>query len=150
MSGALANLAADPRALRVCKKPVSVPAEFAAQDGVCETLEGPVRFQAGDAILTGVKGERWPVRRELFLSSYRPVPPTQSGENGRYIKLSSITHALRADRACDVPVGWQRDPLHAKPGDWLMRYADGSFGVIQDSVFRESYEPAPGETRWPP
>jgi hypothetical protein len=150
VTGDLPDLAADPRALRVSKKPTPVEVEFAAADGVCETLEGPVRFRAGDAILTGVQGERWPVRRDLFMASYRPVSPTLAGENGSYRKTPTLTYALRLDRPRDVPVSWQHDPLHGRPGDWLLRYADGSYSVIQDSIFRESYAPTSGETRWPP
>jgi hypothetical protein len=150
MTGDLPDLAADPRALRVCKKPAPVRVEFAAADGVCETLEGPVRFLAGDAILTGVQDERWPVRRDLFMSSYRAVPPTQAGENGSYRKTPTVTYALRLDRPRNVPVGWQHDPLQGRPGDWLLQYDDGTYGVIQDAIFRESYAPASGETRWPP
>jgi len=150
VSDKLPDLAADPEALRVCKKPIPVRAEFAIADGVCDTLEGPVHFRAGDAILTGVRGERWPVRRDLFLASYQPVPPTRPGENGAYRKAPSVTYALRLDRARDVPVGWQNDPLHGRPGDWLLQYADGTYSVIGDGVLRESYDPAAGENRWPP
>ena len=57
MSDELPNLRADPRALRVCKKPIPVRVEFATADGTCTTLEGPVRYRAGDAILTGVRSE---------------------------------------------------------------------------------------------
>lgn len=150
MTDPLPDLAADPRALRVCKKPDPLRADFAVSGGVCDTLEGPVHFQAGDAILTGTRGERWPVGRGQFLASYEPVPPTRAGENGAYRKAPSIAYALRLDRAREVPVGWQNDPLHGRPGDWLLQYADGSYGVVQDSIFRESYAPASGEGRWPP
>lgn len=150
MTDDLPDLAVNPRALRVCKNSTPVQAEFATADGVCETLEGPVRFCTGDAVLTGIQGERWPVRRDLFMASYRPVSPTLAGENGSYRKRPTLTYALRLDRARDVPVSWQHDPLHGRPGDWLLHYADGSYSVIQDSIFRESYAPASGETRWPP
>ena len=150
MTDNLPDLAADPRALRVCKKPIPVQVEFAATDGTCETLEGPVRFRAGDAILTGVQGERWPVSRENFLSSYQAVPPTQAGHNGAYRKDAAPAYAMRLDQRQDVPVGWQNDPLHGEPGDWLLQYADGTRGVLRDQIFRETYDPAPGEARWPP
>lgn len=150
MTGRLPDLAHDPRALRVCKKPIPVQVEFAAAEGVCETLEGPVRYQPGDAVLTGTRGERWPVRRDQFLSSYEPVPPTHGGENGSYRKTPSLTYALRLEAPLEVPVNWQDDALHGRPGDWLLHYADGAYGVIQDPIFRDSYAPAPGETRWPP
>jgi hypothetical protein len=146
----LPDLSADPRALRVRKKPLPLRVEFATADGVCETLEGPVQYRAGDAILTGTRGERWPIKRDSFAASYEPVPPTRAGENGAYRKTPSLAFALRLDRPRDVPVGWQNDPLHGKPGDWLMQYSDGSHGVIRDEIFRDSYAPVSGETRWPP
>lgn len=150
MTDELPDLHADPQALRVCKKPLPVPVEFTTADGVCATREGPVSYRAGDAILTGVRGERWPVERDWFSSSYQPVPPTRAGENGTYSKAPSLTLALRLDRPRDVPVGWQNDPLHGRPGDWLLQYADGSYSVIGDEVLRESYAPVADETRWPP
>jgi hypothetical protein len=36
--------------------------EFADNDIVCETLEGLVHFPVGDAILTEIRGERWPCK----------------------------------------------------------------------------------------
>jgi hypothetical protein len=139
-----------PNALHVCKLPIPVQAAFAAGDGVCQTLEGPVRYRAGDAIVTGSQGEHWPVRRDAFLATHDAVPPTHSGESGRYLKRPALARALRLDHPCEVPVGWQDDRLHGRPGDWLLHYADGSFGVVQDAIFRATYGPAPGETRWPP
>jgi hypothetical protein len=150
VSEAPPDLASDPRALRVIKRPDPVQAEFAPGDGVCETLEGAVQFRAGDAILTGVRGERWPVEREHFLASYAPVPPTRAGENGRYRKAPHIAHALRLDHAREVPVGSHGDLLHGHPGDWLLQHADGTYGVVQDDIFRATYAPASGEGRWPP
>jgi len=82
----LPDLTADPRALHVCKRPVPVPVAFALADGVCETLEGPVHYQKGDALLTGVQGERYPVRRDLFMAAYVPVPPAAMGQDGLYLK----------------------------------------------------------------
>jgi len=146
----LPDLTADRRALHVCKRPVPVPVAFALADGVCETLEGPVHYQKGDALLTGVQGERYPVRRDLFMAAYTPVPPAAMGEDGLYLKAPSVSLALRLDQALAVPVGWQNDPLQGRPGDWLLRYADGSHSVVRDPIFRASYGPAPQETRWPP
>jgi len=146
----LPDLAADPRALRVTKKPIPVQVEFATADGTCDTLEGPVRFCAGDAILTGVRDERWPVSREAFLSSYEAVPPTRPGSSGAYRKAATPAYAMRLTHRRNVPVGWQNDLLHGEPGDWLLQYADGTHGVLRDHIFRESYDPAADEARWPP
>lgn len=150
MSERLPDLGKNPQALRVCKKPLSVEVEFADKDGVCKTLEGEVRYRAGDALLTGGHGERWPVKRDSFAASYEPVQPTCAGQNGRYRKLPALAHALRLTESVEIPVGWQNDPLHGQPGDWLLLYSDGSYGVVQDGIFRETYAPADAEVRWPP
>jgi len=135
----------DPAALRVIKKPVSVGVAFAGQDGVCRTLEGAVAYRAGDAIVTAQTGESWPIARAKFDESYE-----ETGEPGRYRKRPTLAFALRLSNPAKVPAGWRADPLSAKPGDWVLAYADGGFGVVQDSIFRETYAPAPDETRWPP
>lgn len=149
MSG-LPDLAADPRALHVRKRPLPVQVAFAPAGGVCMTLEGPVHYRRGDAILTGMRGESWPVSRDGFLGSYEPIPPTASGQDGVYRKLPAPALALRLAGALSVPVGWQHNPLQARRGDWLLRYADGSHGVVDDAIFRETYEPGEQEHRWPP
>jgi len=125
-----------------------VPVAFAPADGVCQTLEGPVGMRAGDAVLTGVRGEQWPVQRHLFLASYAPEPPTEAGQDGLYRKIPSQTLALQLERPAAVPVGWQKDPLLGRAGDWLLRYADGSHGVVQDAIFRETYRPS-DDGDWP-
>ena len=144
------DLTAVAEALLVLKRPIPVPAKFPTTGGACQTLEGNVGYQTGDAILTGTRGEQWPVRRDLFLASYDPIPPTTPGTDGLYRKRPTPAHALRLTHPLSVPVGWQDDPLQGRPGDWLLRYEDGSHGIVQDAIFRETYEPAPGETRWPP
>lgn len=37
------------------------------------TLEGPLRVSDGDWIITGVKGERYPCRDDIFRMTYEPV-----------------------------------------------------------------------------
>lgn len=44
---------------------------------VCPTLEGPFIVRPGDWIITGVKGERWPVKPDIFKASYEPVEPVK-------------------------------------------------------------------------
>lgn len=137
----LDDLLAGPDAVRVRKRPVPVEVVFATNNGLCETLEGPVRYRAGDAILTGKRGEQWPVARASFDASYAAIAPTRHGQNGAYRKQAGGARAVRLGHAIDVPVGWKSDPLHGKAGDWLLRYDNGDFGLVQDDVFRESYDP---------
>jgi hypothetical protein len=40
------------------------------------TLEGPVGAHASDWVVQGVKGEFWPVRRDIFQETYEPAEGT--------------------------------------------------------------------------
>lgn len=122
------------------KRPVPVEVAFAAADGTCATLEGAVSYRAGDAIITGVDGECWPVGRAAFLATYTPVAPTVAGEDGRYLKRPSVVRALRLTAPVAVPVGAAGDRLDGHAGDWLVRYGAASFGVVKDTIFARTYD----------
>ena len=55
------------------KKPIVIEAIVAASAGEVETLEGVMTYDAGDFIITGIMGERYPCKREIFLETYEPV-----------------------------------------------------------------------------
>ena len=52
------------------KKPILVDFEFAGEDGEIETLEEIMSYKKGDAIITGVKGEKYVCRRDIFDQTY--------------------------------------------------------------------------------
>jgi hypothetical protein len=67
------------------KKPVVIEAEqwfpgtvvngviirsLSDQTGVIETLEGNMKVNPGDWIITGVKGERYPCKPDIFAETY--------------------------------------------------------------------------------
>ena len=56
--------------MKAIKKPIEVDFEFAKEDGEVETLGGKVKYKKGDAIITGVKGEKYPCRRDIFDQTY--------------------------------------------------------------------------------
>jgi hypothetical protein len=68
--------------------------------------------RAGDALLTGPHRERWPVRRERFDAAY----------------------------AASVKVGWQDSPVEGGPGDWLVQYGPGNFGIVAAVIVDATYE----------
>lgn len=43
--------------------------------GRVQTLEGPIFARAGDWIVTGVRGEHYPVKPHIFDEIYEPVDP---------------------------------------------------------------------------
>ncbi|EGP0013622.1 TPA: PGDYG domain-containing protein [Enterococcus faecium] len=58
------------RTVRATKKPISVIAEQVTEVTVVQTIEGPLTAQPGDWIITGVEGEKWPVKKEIFEKTY--------------------------------------------------------------------------------
>jgi len=125
-------------ALRVRKKPLPVPVRFARGGGICQTREGPVPYRTNDAILTGVKGEQWPVERATFEQRYRPLFDGSMGMDGDYVKDPIDVLAVQMDDAMRIPMRAGGE-LHGRPGDWLLQYAPGDYGVISDSIFRDTY-----------
>lgn len=124
-----------PNALQVCKLPLPVQARFAAVAGICGTLEGPVAYAAGDAILTGVQGEHWTMTRAKFDHAYVPL----AGVAGQYLKRPLNVWAAPLDSAIDVPLGDRRGTLHGVAGDWLLQYGPGDFGVVASDIFDKTY-----------
>ena len=56
--------------VKVRKAPVVVEAEKTSTDQYIETLEGVMKASAGDWIITGVDGERYPVKPDIFEKTY--------------------------------------------------------------------------------
>lgn len=138
-----------PQACRATKLPLPVQVDFAPDAGVCVTLEGPVSHAAGDAILTGVRGEHWPVARARFEQTYEAAPGTAAGQPGTYRKRPLAVMAVRLESAVAVTLGAGRGVLTAAPGDWLVQYGPGDFGVVAADIFGQTYRvvPAPSAGR---
>lgn len=135
----LPDLATDARAVRAIKRPIPVRVEFAVADGVCQTLEGLVSYRRGDAVFTGIAGESWPVSRERFEQRYVATDGTMPGGDGAYIKRHMEVFALRLEAAIEVPKAGG-GCLYGNPGDWLLQYAPDDYGIINDGIFRETYD----------
>lgn len=133
------DLRSDPAA-RPYIKVAEVDVIFADSSGHLQTIEGRVSYSAGDAILTGVQGEEWPVAREAFEASYEPVPPTVAGKSGRYSKKPRIVWAKQMPQDFTVLVGRCRDEISGNAGDWLTQYDPGDFGVVSNEIFQQTYQ----------
>lgn len=134
------DLSQHPKSKRVIKKPVSMKVVFAECGGVVRTLEGNVSYKAGDAIISGVKGESWPIQRARFFESYIPDGEVQPGAPGNYLKKPLVVWALQLEEPCTVKVGWKADPLQGGVGDWLVQYGKADFGIVNADVFAVTYE----------
>ncbi len=135
-----ADLARDPLARPARKRPLPVSVEFATEAGVLPTLEGPVRYRAGDALLTGIAGERWPMRRARFNAAYEPVAPTVAGAAGTYRRRPLVVWARRMSEPFSVRVGAAGDSLQGRAGDWLVQHGPGDYGIVAADLFGLTYD----------
>lgn len=55
------------------KKPVVIEAYQTDKVQVIHTLEGDMTAQIGDWIITGLRGEQYPCKPDIFEKSYEPV-----------------------------------------------------------------------------
>jgi hypothetical protein len=136
------SLAQDPQAQPVRKREIEAQVRFALHEEVVRTREGEVAAYPGDAILTGVAGEQWPVPKAAFARHYRAALGTTPGADGRYRSVALPVLARRMPAAFEVLMGDGRSTLHGRPGDWLVDYRDGQLGVVGAEIFAATYDGA--------
>ncbi|WP_175940381.1 PGDYG domain-containing protein [Caballeronia sp. BCC1704] len=135
------DLSVDPLARRVVKNE-AVTVEFAAAAGELMSLEGPNRYATGDAIVTGASGERWVVSRERFDAKYAPEGGIAHGEPGTYRNRPSVVLAKQMQEPFSIARSAAGDVLTGEPGDWVMQYAAGDYGVVKAARFAKVYRDA--------
>ncbi len=114
---------------------------FAGSSGELVSREGPNRFAAGDALITGSTGDHWSVSRSRFDGKYLPVAPGRAGEDGRYRARPLPVLAKQIGEAFTLTRSSGGDVLQGKAGDWLLQYAPGDFGIVDAARFRKVYRP---------
>lgn len=55
------------------KRPIVVEAYQTDKEKIIQTLEGPLRAAPGDWIITGLRGEQYPCKPDIFEKTYEPV-----------------------------------------------------------------------------
>ena len=115
---------------------------FAARDGEIQSRVGVNRYQCGDALVTGSTGDRWSVSRARFDNRYLPVSPTAAGQDGRYqAKPVTVLAKQIASEFC-VARSEGGDMLRGQAHDWLLQYAPGDYGIVEDARFQRVYKRA--------
>lgn len=82
------------------KKPVVIEAYQTDVELDIETLEGTMHASVGDYIITGVHGEKYPCKPDIFEKTYDPVVIVEYGhddnvilslvETGKYIQRNNL------------------------------------------------------------
>ena len=117
-----------------------VDVHFADETGVIQTHEGAVQVRAGDAIVTGTRGDRWRVSRARFADKYRAHPATAHGAAGGYTSRPYRVLARQLHEPFEVWLADGVSRLGGQPGDWLVDYGDGSLGIVSSTAFADTYE----------
>ncbi len=127
-------------AFRVRPCPVALHVRFADGAGEISTLEGRVKHAEGDAIVTGLAGEQWPIRRARFLATYTTVSPTLEGQDGLYMKRPRSLWAAELTQAVQIPMSAGQGSLRGEVGDYLVQSSSGELWVVARSLFASTYE----------
>lgn len=120
--------------MKATKKPIVISYRLATSVEVINTLEGPVTAEVGDAIITGVKGEQYPVPRPNFDDWYTIVEPGKAFKKAMTVEVEQLT----APR--EVTVGWSANPIHGDVGDYFITYGPNNFGIVRKDIFLETYD----------
>jgi len=135
------DFSGDSGAARYTKDEV-VEVVFADVDGELLSREGINRYRQGDALVTGSTGDRWSVARDRFDARYQAVDAVAHGAAGRYRALPAPVMARQMLQAFTVARRSGGDLLRGAAGDWLLQYAPGDFGVVEDARFLRVYRRA--------
>ena len=121
---------------RARRRPLVFEVAFNLEKVVIDTIEGPVHAEVGDAVVTGVRGERWPVRRAKFAELYEPVSGTSMGEDGYYRRRAVVVRTTRLTQPLSLFLPDEQGALSGNAGDWLVQHTDGSFGIVQSQTLK--------------
>lgn len=137
-AAAEAGIAPSSTPIRVMKRPIPTRAEQLARPELIQTLEGPVQGNIGDWVMTGVKGERWPISPDKFAKTYEAV----AGQPGFFSKKAIPVDAITLDHTMSVKTSWGAD-LTGKPGDWLVSAAPNDQWIVEKAIFDQTYMRVP-------
>lgn len=115
------------------KKANPIKYEVANEPGTVETLEGPVRYESGHIIITGPKGEQYPVTSEKFNSLY------DDNGDGTATPKKIMKVAKLADHDGTLFTSWG-DLHYTKGNDYIVRHGPNDYGAVKADIFKQTYD----------
>jgi hypothetical protein len=116
------------------KRPAKERYEIADEPGTIDTLEGPVKYPKGFYIMTGPKGEQYPISPERFDDLKDDLG------DGVCTPKKIVKWAKLADRSGSVDTSWG-EKLHYNPGeDVIVQHGENDYGVVKRDIFAQTYE----------
>jgi len=116
------------------KKPAKERYEIAKEPGTIDTLEGPVKYSAGYYIMTGPKGEQYPITPERFKELKDDLG------NGICTPKKIIKVAKLADHSGSVDTSWGEKLYYNTGEDIIVRHGTNDYGVVKKDIFAQTYE----------
>jgi len=132
------DLEKDTSAGRYIKEEI-VTVRFADEAGSVASREGANRYAMGDALITGSTGDRWSVSRDRFDAKYEPIAPLLHGQPGAYRNKPIPVWAKQIQAPFRVQRIAGGDVITGNAGDWLMQYAPGDYGIVDNTKFQKVY-----------
>lgn len=120
-------------AFKTYKKPNPEKYEIAQEDGTIQTLEGPVNYKQGYYILTGPKGEQYPIPPAKFAEL-----KDDAGDGVCYPK-KIIKMAKLADHDGSVATSWGETLNYTASSDYIVRHGANDYGVVKKDIFEKTY-----------
>jgi hypothetical protein len=111
------------------------PFRVAKDSGVIDTLEGPVKYNPGDYIMTGPKGEEYPIGPETF-AKLKSDNGDGTASPKKIVKLCKL-----ADHDGEVTLQYNGSQLaYHKDEDVIVRHGENDYGVVKKDIFAQTYE----------
>ena len=107
--------------------------QTATNAGTIDTLEGPVRYEPGAKIMTGPKGEQYPITPEKFTSLY------DDGGNDLAVPKKIMKVARLADHDGVIHTSWG-DLEYTAGNDFIVRHGPDDYGVVKKDIFQQTYD----------
>ena len=116
------------------KRPTKERYEIADEPGTIDTLEGPVKYPAGFYIMTGPKGEQYPISPEKFDELKDDLG------DGVCTPKKIIKWAKLADHSGSVDTSWGEKLQYNTGEDVIVRHGENDYGVVKKDIFAQTYE----------
>ena len=126
-------------AFKTFKLAKSIHYDTATDSGTVDTLEGPVKYQAGHKIITGPKGEKYPVSPESFADKY-DVDDEHTATPKKIVKYAKL-----ADHNGVLETSWG-NLEYTKGNDVIVRHGEGDYGAVKLDIFQQTYNTK--EMKW--
>jgi hypothetical protein len=107
--------------------------DTATQPGTVDTLEGPVKYDVGHKIITGPKGEKYPVSPESFADKY-DIDDEHTATPKKIIKYAKL-----ADHDGVLHTSWG-DLAYTTGNDIIVRHDTGDYGAVKKDIFQQTYD----------